>query len=53
MACKQRRRRRLRRRACFCGALFLVFIVQIVARFGFNRPLPWTDELAVILYVWP
>ena len=33
-------------------ALFGVFIVQIVARFGFNRPLPWTDELAVILYVW-
>lgn len=32
--------------------LFLVFIVQIVARFGFNRPLPWTDEAAVILYVW-
>jgi TRAP-type C4-dicarboxylate transport system permease small subunit len=29
-----------------------VFIVQIVARFGFARPLPWTDELAVILYVW-
>jgi TRAP-type C4-dicarboxylate transport system permease small subunit len=34
------------------AALFCVFIVQIVARFGFNRPLPWTDELAVVLYVW-
>jgi TRAP-type C4-dicarboxylate transport system permease small subunit len=38
------------------GALFLtmfiVFIVQIAARFGFNKPLPWTDEAAVILYVW-
>ena len=33
-------------------ALFLVFVVQIVARFGFDRPLPWTDELAVVLYVW-
>lgn len=33
-------------------ALFLVFMVQIVARFGFNRPLPWTDEAAVMLYVW-
>jgi TRAP-type C4-dicarboxylate transport system permease small subunit len=33
-------------------AMFLTFIVQIAARFGFNRPLPWTDELAVILYVW-
>ena len=33
-------------------ALFGVFIVQITARFGFNKPLPWTDEAAVILYVW-
>lgn len=34
------------------AALFGVFMVQIVARFGFDRPLPWTDELAVCLYVW-
>lgn len=34
------------------AALFLTFVIQITARFGFNRPLPWTDELAVILYVW-
>ncbi len=33
-------------------ALFVVFMVQIAARFGFNRPLPWTDEVAVVLYVW-
>ena len=33
-------------------ALFLVFLVQITARFIFHRPLPWTDELAVVLYVW-
>jgi len=33
-------------------ALFGVFIVQISARFGFNKPLPWTDEAAVILYLW-
>ena len=32
--------------------LFLVFLVQVAARFGFNRPLPWTDELAVVLYLW-
>ena len=32
--------------------LFVVFIVQVGARFGFNRPLPWTDEAAVVLYVW-
>jgi TRAP-type transport system small permease protein len=34
------------------AALFLTFIVQITARFVFNKPLPWTDELAVILYIW-
>ncbi len=38
------------------GALFLtlfaVFVIQIAARFGFNKPLAWTDEAAVILYVW-
>ena len=33
-------------------ALFAVFLVQIGARFGLNQPLPWTDELAVILYIW-
>ena len=32
--------------------LFIVFVVQVTARFGFNKPLAWTDELAVILYVW-
>ncbi len=34
------------------AAMLLVFLVQITARFVFNRPLPWTDELAVVLYVW-
>ena len=33
-------------------ALFGVFLVQIGARFGFNQPLPWTDEAAVGLYIW-
>ena len=32
--------------------LFVVFIVQVLARFAFNKPLPWTDEAAVVLYVW-
>lgn len=34
------------------ATLFLVFVLQVGARFGFNQPLPWTDELAVVLYVW-
>ena len=32
--------------------LFVVFVIQVTARFGFSKPLAWTDELAVILYVW-
>ena len=32
--------------------LFVVFVIQITARFGFNKPMAWTDEAAVILYVW-
>ena len=32
--------------------LFVVFVVQITARFVFNKPIAWTDEAAVILYVW-
>ena len=32
--------------------LFAVFVVQITARFGFNKPMAWTDEAAVILYIW-
>lgn len=34
------------------GALFLIFIIQIIARFAFNYPMAWTDELAVVLYIW-
>jgi TRAP-type C4-dicarboxylate transport system permease small subunit len=34
------------------AALFCVFIIQIIARFAFNSPLAWTDELAVVLYIW-
>ena len=32
--------------------LFSVFIIQIAARFFFDKPLPWSDEAAVILYIW-
>ncbi len=33
-------------------ALFVIFIIQITARFVLNAPLPWTDEAAVIIYLW-
>ena len=34
------------------SALFVTFIIQIIARFAFNHPMAWTDELAVVLYIW-
>lgn len=38
------------------GGLFLtlfgVFVLQVIARFVFDKPMAWTDEAAVILYVW-
>jgi len=38
--------------ATLFALLFGVFMLQVVARFAFNKPIPWTDELAVVLYVW-
>jgi TRAP-type C4-dicarboxylate transport system permease small subunit len=38
--------------ALLFAALLLVFAIQIIARFFFNAPLAWTDELAVMLYIW-
>jgi TRAP-type C4-dicarboxylate transport system permease small subunit len=31
--------------------LFLTFIVQVVMRFVFNKPLAWSDELIVVVYI--
>lgn len=47
----------LRRRAeNVCAALllamFLCFILQIVARYVFNYPLGWTDEVSVLCWIW-
>jgi TRAP-type C4-dicarboxylate transport system permease small subunit len=33
-------------------ALFLRFILQIVARYIFNYPLGWTDEVSVLCWIW-
>ena len=33
------------------GILFLTFIFQVILRCVFNKPLTWSDELIVILYV--
>ena len=47
----------LRRRAENIAALlllvmFLCFILQIVARYVFNYPLGWTDEVSVLAWIW-
>ncbi len=31
--------------------LFLTFVFQVVMRFVFNKPLAWSDELIVVLYI--
>jgi TRAP-type C4-dicarboxylate transport system permease small subunit len=37
--------------AAIFAVLFLVFVVQVGMRFLFGRPLAWSDELIVILYI--
>jgi TRAP-type C4-dicarboxylate transport system permease small subunit len=38
--------------ALLLGALFVVILAGVVARYGFAHPLAWVDEIAVILFVW-
>ncbi len=33
-------------------AMFLAFLVQIVARYVLNLPTGWTHELSVVLWIW-
>jgi C4-dicarboxylate transporter, DctQ subunit len=33
-------------------AMFLCFILQIVARYVFNYPLGWTEEVSVLCWIW-
>lgn len=47
----------LRRRAeniaaALLVAMFLSFILQIVSRYVFNKPLGWTDEVSVVCWIW-
>ena len=37
--------------AAVFAVLFLTFVVQVGMRFLFERPLAWSDELIVILYI--
>jgi len=47
----------LRRRAenvsaALLMAMFLCFILQIVARYVFNYPLGWTEEVSTLCWIW-
>jgi C4-dicarboxylate transporter, DctQ subunit len=33
-------------------AMFLSFMTQIIARYVFNYPLGWTDEVSVLCWIW-
>jgi C4-dicarboxylate transporter, DctQ subunit len=33
-------------------AMFLCFILQVVARYVFNYPLGWTEEVSVLCWIW-
>jgi len=51
------RARWLRRRAenVLAGllvAMFLSFMTQIIARYVFNYPLGWTDEVSLVCWIW-
>ncbi|PJI38528.1 TRAP transporter small permease [Ferrovibrio sp.] len=38
--------------AAMLGAMFAVFIIQIVFRYLLNFPIGWTGEVSTILWVW-
>jgi TRAP-type C4-dicarboxylate transport system permease small subunit len=37
---------------CAFLIMFIVFVVQIAARYIFNSPLPWAYEITVMCYLW-
>lgn len=37
--------------AAVFGLLFVTFVLQVAMRFMFEKPLAWSDELIVILYI--
>jgi TRAP-type C4-dicarboxylate transport system permease small subunit len=38
--------------AVLMGAMFVSFIIQVAARYVFNAPVSWADELSVITGIW-
>lgn len=38
--------------AAMLGAMFAVFIIQIIFRYLLNLPIGWTSEVSTILWIW-
>ena len=38
--------------AALVAALFLVLLAGVAGRYVLGRPLAWSDELAVVLFIW-
>ena len=38
--------------AVISGAMFIVLFLQVVSRYVFNAAFSWSEELAIILFVW-
>ncbi len=34
------------------GAMFLVLLAQVISRYVFNQAFSWSEELALILFIW-
>ncbi len=34
------------------AAIFAIFLLAILMRYGLNKPLAWTDEINVVLLIW-
>jgi TRAP-type C4-dicarboxylate transport system permease small subunit len=34
------------------GAMFVVLLAQVISRYVFNRAFSWSEELALILFIW-
>jgi len=53
VACGRWLRRRAENvQAALLVAMFLSFMTQIIARYVFNYPLGWTDEVSVLCWLW-
>jgi len=38
--------------AVLSGAMFIVLLAQVISRYVFNKAFSWSEELALILFIW-